>query len=311
MERKNLILIKRPTSRCPDSLVFLLWMLLTHVLPAAEFVVPNDLENVEGDSASGVPFFIENAGWPSLRFQQIYDANQFSQANPDGSYITEIRFRDDSQSVGSGSMISSIQINLSATARPAGGLSTNFASNVGPDDTVVFGPAELTIVGECCGAAPGPFADTINLTSPYYYRPSAGNLLLDVRNYTGGIFRPFSLPSLDATTQKPSVSMIYANPVDATSGMRSPLGLVTLFQFFPVPQLTNRMSTNAVVVTWPTHPSVFVLQGAISLTAPDWRPITNGFTTGALYHTLTLPRESLGTRQFFRLAWDSGQPLGN
>jgi len=66
-------------------------------------------------------------------------------------------------------------LSLSTTTAPVGGLSTNFASNVGPDSYTFFS-----------GMLPPSVSTTMTFTLPtaFDFNPTAGNLLLDV-TFTG------------------------------------------------------------------------------------------------------------------------------
>src|SRR5438093_10479476 len=76
-------------------------------------VAPNNLGYLlEGEGSSTRPFFIEQTGVSSMRYQQIYDAAQFSAVNPGGEYIREIDFRPDSSVMTVGTWITNIQINF-------------------------------------------------------------------------------------------------------------------------------------------------------------------------------------------------------
>ena len=77
-----------------------------------------------------------------------------------------------------------IRINLSTTSQVPDGLSNTFAENVGADDTVVFNGA-LPLSSAVTGPDGGPkaFDIVITLQTPFWYDPTAGNLLLDVRNF--------------------------------------------------------------------------------------------------------------------------------
>src|SRR5207247_2265159 len=52
-------------------------------------VAPNDLTNTEGNSGSTYPF----GGAAASRYQQVFDASQFSAISSGGGYITGIAFR--------------------------------------------------------------------------------------------------------------------------------------------------------------------------------------------------------------------------
>ena len=79
-------------------------------------------------------------------------------------------------------------------------------------------------------------------TTPFYYDPSQGNLLLDIRNFGGGSTSwgvpPFFGPAyVDAVNELGDrVSSVFANDVNALSGTTSTLGLVTRIGITPVPE---------------------------------------------------------------------------
>jgi hypothetical protein len=81
--------------------------------------------------------------------------------------------------------LADVQINLSTTSVADDALSLTFADNVGADDTVVFS-SPLPLQSRSRGSNPKNFDIVINLTTPFFYDPAMGNLLLDVRNFGGG-----------------------------------------------------------------------------------------------------------------------------
>lgn len=159
-----------------------------------EIVVPGDLASVEGNINNDFPFNIGALNIPSLRYQQVYAASEFSALLPNGGYITHVSFRVDGTRDPFSSTLPDIQFNLSTTPKAVDGLSPTFAENVGADDTVVYGRATLSLSGTA-GFSPNPFDVTIPLQAPFFYKPAAGNLLLDIRNYAGGITKPFDASS--------------------------------------------------------------------------------------------------------------------
>src|ERR1019366_6196738 len=96
-----------------------------------------------------------------------------------------------------------ILINLSTTAKAPDGLDTTFANNVGLNDTLVYS-GTLTLSSAAIGS-PAAFDILIPLTTPFWYNPAAGNLLLDVRNSGGGSSSQFDAVS----TANDSVSRVY------------------------------------------------------------------------------------------------------
>jgi hypothetical protein len=104
-------------------------------------VVPNALASVEGTDNNGFPFWPLGANPPSMRYQQVYAASQFSALSSAGESITQIAFRPDATSSVFAAVVTSLQINLSTTSATPDSLSTTFANNVGANDKIVFGPA--------------------------------------------------------------------------------------------------------------------------------------------------------------------------
>ncbi|SRR6266568_1812685 len=184
-----------------------------------------------GDSANLLPFGGIGAG-VSLRYQQAYGSSAFSPIGQ-GGLITALGFR-----VVSGGALAEplpdIQIDFSTTSKPVDGLSTTFAANVGGDDTVVVARGPLGMQNNNPNAPPG-FGVLVNLTTPFFYNPAAGNLLMDVRYYQ---LRSSGFPTdYDASTSSgDTVSRVYAFNVADASGLADTIGLVTGFVVTPVPE---------------------------------------------------------------------------
>ena|SRR2546429_3963372 len=141
-------------------------------------VVPNDLARTEGNGTDLYPFSIRFTN-SSARYQQVYDASQFSQAPPIG-IITAIRFRIDQTGYPFAWIFPKLQVNLSTVARAPDSLSANFADNAASNDTIVFGPGSLAIQsGFSPMGSPEGFTIQIVLATPFLYDPAAGNLLFD------------------------------------------------------------------------------------------------------------------------------------
>ena len=107
-------------------------------------------------------------------------------------------------------------------------ISSTFANNVGADDTIVRSGA-LTLSSADTPVAGGTraFDIVINLTTPFLYDPSLGNLLLDLRNFSGG-----ATTQLDAsTTPTDSVARSFNDPASSPTGATDSIGLVTQFTF--------------------------------------------------------------------------------
>ena len=190
-------------------------------------VVPNSLTG-DGTSASSTPF-----NQTGVRFQQVYDASQFSSVV---GWIREIDFRVDAGGAGMdflNATLSNVQISVSTTLRQPDSLSPIFADNVGLNNSIVRS-GSLTISGRNIHfpGGPNPFEIAVQFTTPFFYDPAQGNLLLDVRNYFGAATTPFDA----VNTPGDPVSSLFALGADATTGTPSTIGLVTRFVIDPVPE---------------------------------------------------------------------------
>jgi hypothetical protein len=197
-------------------------------------VAPNANASVEGNSNNGFPFNLSMFSISSMRYQQVYDSSQFG-AFGGPMEITAIVFRPDG-SFGSAfaSTLSDVRIDLSTTSKSSATITNTFASNVGGDDTIVYGGASgssLSLSSSDTGGPPRNFDITINLTTPFLYDPANGNLLLDVRNFGGG--RTTQFDSVFGAVGTSRVFTEDTNGVnDTTGGSDSPDfggGLVTEF----------------------------------------------------------------------------------
>lgn len=217
---------------------------------AIDLVVPGAYANAEADWGNAFPFSIDDFSVdginpiPSMRYQQVYGNSAFSSIS--GSIlITQIAFRPAGPEPGGiaaqgsfRSTLLNVRIELSTTRRQVDGLSDTFADNTGVDRLTVFnGSLTLSSAG-AVGLNPAPFDVLINLTTPFLYNPAEGNLLLDVRNFGGGL-TGFLDASRDTNDAMSRVYNFDAN--NAVADTRFPLaerensgGLVTRFQFAAV-----------------------------------------------------------------------------
>jgi hypothetical protein len=78
------------------------------------------------------------------------------------------------------------------------------------------------------------FDATLSFQTPFYYQPSMGNLLLEVRGGSGQAFLPGALDGHSVVGD--SVSWVYANSEFPTFGTVDTFGLVTRFDITVVPE---------------------------------------------------------------------------
>ena len=193
---------------------------------AETVTVPAANELTEGNSAIVVPF-----GSTLQRYQQVYDASEF----PDPIGIVDMRFRPDDPFglAFVDETITNIEIRLSTTASAVDALSTTFADNIGADETLVHsGPLTLS-----SSNVPLMFDIVIPFLTPFFYDPAEGNLLLEVKNFSGNLtFNDIGFwdASNDDSDSISRLLSVQANPNDLT-GAQDTFGLVTQFGLIPEP----------------------------------------------------------------------------
>jgi hypothetical protein len=220
------------------SLVLANLLLAGAELHADTVVVPSARKTTEGNAENYFPWDLGDLGLHSQRYQQVYAASEFTSFGGP-IRITEIAFRPDAY-YGNAfqTTLPGVEIHLSTTSKSVDGLSTTFASNIGADETLVFS-GTLQLSSSFTGPVDGPMAFDVKivLTTPFVYDPSAGNLLLDVRNLMGG-----TTSILDAEMRLgDTTSRVYSygfpdSVLDATGflGGTSSVGLVTQLTVTPV-----------------------------------------------------------------------------
>jgi len=231
-------------------------------------VVPNANATVTGNDTSG-----SLAGVGSFRLQTVLDPDQFP---PGPINITGFTYRS---APGTGALNVSLSgtIHLSTSPNWANStghplLSTTFANNVGPDNTLVMSPVDYPLTSAGC-AAPGPcpFADDIVFTTPFPYNRANGPLLIDVQLTTfsgsGGEFDVITCPNTSCVI----------------NGVNGPLGAPT-GTINPDPHLggwnvTRITYTNG---TCTQSPTALCLSGGRFRVTADWQSDTGSGSGNAI-----------------------------
>jgi hypothetical protein len=195
-------------------------------------VVPYANATVEGASSNSFPFTSTTA---FFHYQQVYAASDFSGLT--GPHrIRGVQFRPNATSTAPvWQNTFDLDMRFSTTSAGPDSLSATFASNVGPDEAIVYqGPVTIS-TNQVTPITPGPalFDVTIMLQTPFEYNPASGNLLLHalVNGTTIGTSR--FLDAVSATGDP--VGRVTTSTVGATTGTVSSIGLVTRFLVEPVP----------------------------------------------------------------------------
>jgi hypothetical protein len=213
-------------------LVVLQFILLAPAVTADTIYAPPIIATQEGDTSSAAALGRGDNGGDD-RFQQVYTASLFT--GPE--LITRIAFRPDAtQSYPFSYTFTNIEFTLSTTSMAPGGLSTNLDSNIGPDETQVFiGALTWTSTTQGPAGSPNPWDLVVNLTTPFLYDPSKGNLLLNIENHADTFVPPILDAQTDGTTSS-SATQLDVGGDDSGSGVTSNLALATRFEGNPVPE---------------------------------------------------------------------------
>jgi hypothetical protein len=265
-------------------------------------VVPNALADVEGNTSQISPFGALVVG-NSMRYQQVYDASQFAAVRPEGEFITALYFRLDS--VGGRPftvILPNVMFSLSTTLKGPDNLSSNFAENVGPDAMVVFRGRFESVGSYCPFCSPQGFQMGIIANNWFFYRPAAGNLLLDVQVYTYSN----SLPAapLDASdVLGDSLSTLASTNVVSSAGRPSTQGLVTEFANWS-PDLQILQTNGMVMLYWWQGTEGFVLQTTTNVgSTTTWTAVTDPIIRDGMNRRAFLPIQTNLVASHYRLMW--------
>ena len=314
---RSYALVKLP-SLVLSFVVYLLsaWTVWSQVSPTSSAVIlpPNMATN---DQAFGAGVL-----GGSLRIQEVYGAVYF----PTGALvITELRYRPDyAYGFAFTTTVANIEIRLSTCTNAPDQLSTEFSQNIGADETVVFSGA-LNISSQFTGPPAGPksFDIVIPLMTPFVYAPAWGNLLVDIRNFSGSGATPLS----GQASSTDSASRLFSSSLTADSGSADS-GADTLEIIYtptngpppppPTPPPTaqllrgpylNSGGATSIVVRWrtdvPTDSRVQFGQAAETLA---WAVTDPGLTTE---HIMTLTNLSSDTRYFYAIGSSAAELAGD
>jgi uncharacterized protein (TIGR03437 family) len=243
-------------------IVFFALHCATAVLGQTSVVIPN-----ANATAAASP----DGNFPSTpvsgEIQTVYDPSQF----PSGPvYITGLALR---AAPGQGPFTITLGGSIYLSTSPnwpnsnSGHtlLSTTLASNVGPDNTLVLSGNNITMNGSgCAGPAPCPFAMPIVFTSPFFFNPAKGPLLLDLKatavSGTGSIDGVnCSAPCFQAGTS--------GSPLGATTGSAVGYGAFIIeFTYASATQTTTSVNLNFTATSQVhTNPNALAFEGTGSV----------------------------------------------
>ena len=228
-------------------------MLMPAIGFAATVVAPNANAATLGNGQDNDRRFFGAAGdTDGQRFQQIYDAGQFSVLGTTEN-ITGIALRAKTNGglfpgvFGPSVSVSNITISLSTTQRNSSidgvnPISGQFADNIGADVKTVYNGA-LTATTATAGTT--DFGYVITFQTPFPYSKANGNLLLDVLIPAGATttesgFSGYSRPDTQTgealgATANDGVASAFGATATGTIGANTTTGFVTRFTTVPEP----------------------------------------------------------------------------
>ena len=193
---------------------------LTSILPASA-------TGVAGTSQNAFPWGTTASGWPGLRILCLYDSSHFTAAPASIStpvLITNVRWRaNDVTTSWTGGTYSSATLALATAAVDHAAASTNWATNLGPDYTIVHNGPVTVLPGTGNGVGvPGPYVVDIPVVPPFLYDPTLGDLCVDTNflagTWGGGTQVGMDVHSTNLLARRVYSSSMYpnANGVDAS-----------------------------------------------------------------------------------------------
>src|SRR5262245_56538401 len=201
--------------------------------------IPNGTATRAGNTSNAFPCGSDAAGSPGLRLMAAYGSVNFTAATPPTStpiVITRLKWRaDDNTASWSGGTFGTASVRMSTAAVTWSAVTTNFATNHGPDLTLVYqGP--VNVIGGTSngvGVVPPTVVD-LALSSPFRYDPSLGDLVIDV-DYPGGAnFAGGAVGQMDVETSGSNSSRVYASSFyPAANGTTVDHGPVVQLEYLP------------------------------------------------------------------------------
>lgn len=289
-------------------------------------IVPPETEATDGDSFTTFPFAHEVAGFDPhvgpVRFQQLYRREAFKSLPKGGAFLIAFQIRGDCFRNGfrRESAAYSTNMEIRCSTLPSRNLSQRFGDNVGADAILVLRGSRL-VAGSTDGITPCPEGistwtpiNAFSLDTPFFYDPQRGSLLIEFRSsglsINPGLIKPAALFDTHIGGNTNTTAVAALSIEEEVAKYNSKATLVTRFNFVPVPTIEVGRVSGGVKLFWPSHPEAFKLQWADQImVAGAWADFPSPPADDFLTRSVLIPATELGQRKFFRLFWDSPQPV--
>ncbi len=182
-----------------------------------------------------------------FRFQQLYPAHEFPPVPIRITSLSWRRFNTETFQNASGQY----RFKLSTTSKTESTLGSVFDQNIGPDETIVFDGTWTVSSMTTQTNPPYPFEMVLNLTTPFVYDPTKGNLLVEHQCFST------TVPYCDAAGGVgDGLARAYntsLNPNATTASMVDTGGDIIQFEYTPLQDIvfipTSSTFTNSLNVT--------------------------------------------------------------
>lgn len=144
-----------------------------------------------------------------------------------------------------------VDVYVSTSPNSPSSMSTTFANNIGPDNTLVFSGTNVTLSDAgCSGPGVCPFDMSIPFTTPFDYNPANGSLLVELVA-TGFVGTGFN-DAVGFSGPENVVARVVATGTTATTGTLGFGNSITEFTFTPVPEPASwtMMAAGAAALLW-------------------------------------------------------------
>lgn len=290
-------------------------------LPFFEIYLPRQAETNKLLAVMEIPFGRFDT---SLRYQQVINSNAFDSFPDGGAFITSIYLRPGCGNRNS-TQIANLRVRFSHTLHTSDQLDARMDGNLGGDALVVFDKPLVNISsagsGVCDGPTfPGAFNLAMTLTTPFWYQPGRGSLLLDLvvpehlpsqRDPLSGYVPPLYGEAVDEPGDETS-SLVAIPSSSGTAEIVSTAGLVMLLEAVPFPTLHAFLETQKLLLLFPARPFGLRLQSRGVGPGSVWSDYSGparvlGGRIDSLNTLYDIPLSSLTTPTLFRLYWNSPQ----
>lgn len=219
--------------------------LLVSVVGMADvIVVPNANTNTPGNSNGTAP-----SSPTDIIAQELFGPGQFTSVG--AIDITGFSFRADPGTGPVDWTIATVDVYVSTSPNSPSSMSTTFANNIGPDNTLVFSGTNVTLSDAgCSGPGVCPFDMSIAFTTPFDYNPANGSLLAELVA-TGFVGTGFNDAVEFSGPENVVARVVATGSTTATTGTLGFGNSITEFTFTPVPEPACwLMTASAAALLW-------------------------------------------------------------